>query len=792
MSACLLPTPSLLLAQSTSIPVATGSGATANFFPLSSVRLLQSPFAQAVKSNRDYLLAHDPDRLLAPFLREAGLPAKATTYGNWENTGLDGHTAGHYLSALAFKVASGDDTSDGELARRLDYMLDELERCQNAHGDGYLGGVPGSRELWDQIKAGQINAHGFGLNNRWVPLYNIHKTFSGLRDAYQIAHRTKARAQLIRLGDWWLAQTAGLTDAQVQDMLRSEHGGLNESLADLHVITGEIKYLVEARRLNHRTVLDPLVAGEDRLTGLHANTQIPKVIGLERIAAIERDADAHRGAEFFWHVVTRERSVVFGGNSAGEHFQAKNDFLRILESREGPETCNTYNMLKLTEELFAAGPRADLADYYERALYNHILASIHPTRPGYVYFTPIRPAHYRVYSDPEHAFWCCVGSGMENPGKYGKFIYAQAADGVFVNLFIPSELTFGDGQKLRQTTRFPDESRTRLELRLPRAARFTLHLRHPSWVRAGEFTVRVNGRAVRLASPPSSYVELNRRWRNGDVVEIDLPMHTTVERLSHDSEWAAILHGPIVMAAPAGTDQLTGLVADDSRMGHVAHGPIVPFDQVPVLFATAEDIPARSRLDPSSAELQLTLQDAVSTAPAGQLLRPFFRIHDERYQMYWQLTSPEVHAARRDRVIAEERAKAGREAATLDRVAIGEQQPEVEHDFVGEISNTGIHEGRRWRDGRWFQYTLNTRGAQAATLEIVCWGGDTGRTFDIRVDGTRLATVELKGESPGQFIEKRFPIPADLLAKAVDGRIQVRFEARTRIAGGIFDLRLVK
>jgi uncharacterized protein len=263
------------------------------------VRLLDGPFADAVQANRVYLLAHDPDRLLAPFLREAGLEPKARPYGNWESSGLDGHTAGHYLTALSTMIAAGADTPTGELRHRLDHMLAELERCQQASGDGYLGGVPGSRALWRDIAAGRIDAHGFGLNGKWVPWYNLHKTFAGLRDAWLVAGKEKARDLLIRYGDWCVQLVSNLTDEQMQDMLRAEHGGMNEVLADLYAITGNTSYLEAARRFCHQTVLDPLQRHEDRLTGLHANTQIPKVIGLARIAALTGDRQAGDGARFF-------------------------------------------------------------------------------------------------------------------------------------------------------------------------------------------------------------------------------------------------------------------------------------------------------------------------------------------------------------------------------------------------------------------------------------------------------------------------------------------------------------
>ncbi len=760
-----------------------------NLPPLKAVRLLDGPFADAIKANRTYLLALEPDRLLAPFLREAGLELKARPYGNWESIGLDGHTGGHYLSALATMIAAGADTPEGELKRRLDYMVAELARCQQAAPDGYLGGVPGSRELWSAIATGRVEV----IHRKWVPWYNLHKTYAGLRDAYWLTGNPQARDVLLRCGNWCEKITSGLSDDQMQRMLGQEHGGMNEVLADLYVITGDERFLRLAQRFNHKAVLDPLTRQEDQLTGKHANTQIPKVVGLARIATLTGDPAAAGGARYFWENVTGKRSVAFGGNSVSEHFNDPKDFRRMLEHREGPETCNTYNMLQLTKQLFTARPDAAYADYYERALYNHILASINTERPGFVYFTPIRPQHYRVYSQPDKCFWCCVGTGIENPGRYGEFIYARATNGLYVNLFIASEVTDTNlGLTLRQETAFPDEARTRLTLKLKQPSTFSLYVRHPGWV-ADDFALRVNGQPSTAASAPSSYAELRRQWRDGDTVEVALPMRTTTERLPDGSDWVAILRGPIVLASPAGTNDLRGLYANDSRMGQVAAGPLVPLDQVPVLLASATDVPRHVQPDHASGPLRFRLVDIVEPpAPGGLPLMPFFRLHDQRYQMYWQLTTREQLAARRERLAAEERTRAQREADTLDRVAPGEQQPEVEHDFKGEGSNTGISEGRRWRDGQSFQYTLNPRGEKAVDLVVTYWGGDSERTFDILANGTLLATQELKAEKPGEFIEKRYPLPPDVLATAVDGRVTIKFVAKVWVAGGIFDLRLMK
>lgn len=759
--------------------------------PLTSVRLLDGPFADAVKANRTYLLALEPDRLLAPFFREMGMEPKARPYGNWESTGLNGHTAGHYLSAMAAMIASGADTPDGELRRRLDYMVTEMDRCQKASGDGYIGGVPGSRELWKAIAAGRVEE----INRKWVPWYNLHKIFAGLRDAYWFTGNRQARDILVRCGDWCEAVTARLSDEQMQRMLGQEHGGINEVLADIYTITGNEKYLRLASRFCHKAVLDPLKRHEDQLTGKHANTQIPKVVGLERIATLTGDKEADSGARFFWENVTRKRSLAFGGNSVSEHFNDPKDFHGMLESREGPETCNTYNMLRLTEQLFASQPNAVYADFYERALYNHILASINTRRPGYVYFTPIRPEHYRVYSQPDQGFWCCVGTGMENPGRYGQFIYSQATNGLYVNLFIASEIMATNlGLTLRQETAFPDEPRTRLTLKLRKSAEFALYLRHPGWVASGEFVVKINGKSLVATSAPSSYAELRREWRDGDRVEIEFPMRTAVERLPDGSDWVAILRGPIVLASPAGTNNLEGLYANDGRMAHIAGGPLVSMDRAPVLLASAGEVLQHVKPDAAAGPMHFRLTDVIEpTVKDGLPLVPFFRLHEERYQMYWQLTTKEELAVKRERLAAAERAKALREANTLDRVAPGEQQPEVEHDFVGQNSDSGLRNGRRWRRGEWFQYTLSTRGAKSVELAVTYGGGDTGRGYEVLVNGELLATETADDSTLGQFFVKRYSIPAKVLSDAANGRLTVKFSAKPGARPvGVYDVRLMK
>ncbi len=760
-------------------------------FPLGAVRLLDGPFKHAQDLNRQYLLQLDIDRLLAPFRLEAGLPAKAPKYPNWESSGLDGHTAGHYLTAAAQLWAA---TGDTEMKRRLDAMVADLAECQRAQGDGYVGGIPGGRRLWTAVASGQMDFQSFSLNGAWVPWYNEHKLFAGLRDAWLIGGNAEARTVLVRLADWCDTLLRNLTDEQMQGMLRTEHGGMNEVLADVYAITGDAGHLALARRFSQRALLEPLLRHQDRLTGLHANTQIPKVVGYARIAEFDADASWRDAARFFWNTVSERRSLAFGGNSESEHFNATDDFAPVVESREGPETCNTYNMLRLTEALFRHEPAAHYADFYERALYNHILSSQHPEHGGFVYFTPIRPRHYRVYSQPEQCFWCCVGTGLENHGKYGAFIYAQGGAELFVNLFIAAELDWRErGVRVRQETRFPEEAATRLTISTAQPQRFALQVRHPGWVAPGAFVVRINGERQALVSSPATYVRLEREWRDGDRVEVELPMRTTTERLPDGSDFVAVLHGPLVLAAKTGTENLVGLVADDARMGHAAHGPLEPLDGAPMLVGDPEGLAEAIR---PVAGKPLTFTAAELIRPErfrGLELVPFYRVHDARYMLYWRTAAadeyPRIVAAQE----AAEKARLALESRTVDRVAPGEQQPEVEHGFAGEQSASGVTGGRRWRDAAgWFSYQLKAPSGTALELVVTTRLRERNRAFALVVNDRVLAPAGPKAQPQDGLVDTVCPLPADLIG-AAGGVVTVKFVAKD---GGrtssIYGVRLVK
>ena len=432
----------------------------ADEFPLGDVTLLDGPLKRARDLNIQTLLKYDCDRLLAPYRKEAGLEPRAKTYPNWD--GLDGHVGGHYLTAMAINAATGND----ECRKRMEYMIGELQLCADANaknhpewGKGYVGGMPNSERIWSTFKKGDFRVY-FGS---WAPFYNLHKMYAGLRDAWLYCGNEQAKQLFLGFCDWACDLTAGLTDEQMEQMLGNEHGGMNEVLADAYAMTKEPKYLYVATRFSHRRLLTPMSQRQDNLDNMHANTQVPKVVGFERISELANlypmkqcwladNGDKicgstnfepyHDAANFFWDIVTGERSLAFGGNSRREHFPSKEACIDFINDIDGPETCNTNNMLKLTEDLHRRNPEARYADYYELATFNHILSSQHPKHGGFVYFTPARPRHYRNYSAPNEAMWCCVGTGMENHGKYGQFIYTHVGDALYVNLFVSSELNW--------------------------------------------------------------------------------------------------------------------------------------------------------------------------------------------------------------------------------------------------------------------------------------------------------------------------------------------------------------
>jgi DUF1680 family protein len=767
-------------------------------FSLRDVRLEDGPFKKASDLNIETLLQYDVDRLLAPFLKEAGLTPKGALYDNWGGVkGLDGHVGGHYLSAIAITAAS---TGDQRMYDLMDYMLEELEQCQNANGDGYLGGVPNGKPLWNKIKNGDLST----LGDYWVPWYNIHKIYAGLRDAWLYGGRKKGKDMFLKLCDWGMDVINGLNDEQMETMLNTEYGGMNEVYADAYEKTGNADYLETAKRFSHKRIFNSMVSKVDNLNGEHANTTVPKAVGYAKVAYYTEAPDFTTAADYFWDRVVNYRSVAFGGNSLNERFRDPMQNSLMLEWIQGPETCNTYNMLKLTETLFRITPQAKHADYYERALYNHILASQNPQTGGYVYFTPLRPEHYRVYSTANLDMWCCVGTGMENHGKYGAFIYAHTNNTLYVNLFIASTVQWKDkGVTLTQTTNFPDEETAALTVNMASSKRFKLRIRYPWWIGQGGMTVSVGGKNYAAGCEPDSYVEIDRVWNDGDTVDIQMPMDIYVEDMENVPNCIAIMRGPILLCAETETESSLRVYGDGSRMGHEANGLLKSASGAPVIVGEPEEIIEKLKT--------MEAADGAYTVPGlttkgDVVLKPFFRVHEKRYMMYWvAMTEEEYERLQGNSTDPEDMALANR---SVDSVMPGEQQSEAGHNLKHTnnsesvlLVGTGAFNGeyyRNSRNGAYFEYEMDTEGRTDLSLMVRYWGNEGGenRTFDINIDGQKLVTENLLDRTKfnaEQFFNVEYPIPAARLQGKT--KIVVRFTAPSvnlGYAGNVFYIRLLK
>jgi uncharacterized protein len=611
----------------------TARAATARLspFPLQDVRLLEGPFLEAQQRDLDYLVSLEPDRMLHGFRVNAGLAPKAPVYGGWESEEpwvdirCQGHTLGHYLGAAALMHAS---TGDGRMKRRVDYIVDELGACQRASRSGLVCAFPDG--------AAQLENAVAGRRFIGVPWYTMHKIFAGLRDAHLHAGSGPALEVLTKLADWTAAATGPMTDEAFQRMLGTEHGGMNEVLADVAALTGDPKYLALARRFCHEALLSPLAASRDTLDGLHANTQIPKAVGFARLAESTGEERFARAARFFWQTVADRRSFVTGGHGDGEHFFPPSEFATHLPSAKTMETCCTHNMLRLTRELFQHAPSAAYGDYYERALYNGILASQDPDSGMMTYFQATRPGYVRLFHTPERSFWCCTGTGMENHAKYGDSIYFHGPDALWVNLFIPSSVTWKEqGLRLRQTTAFPDSPVSRLGVTVERPVRLALHVRQPGWCTG--MTIRVNGRSWKAdASDTTGFIAIDREWRSGDVVEVDLPMTLRVEPLPGTTDIVAFLYGPIVLAGRLGREGLapgSQIIVNERESGTMLNAEV----EIPVLVGDPATLLERVQQD---AHDSLTFRTSGIGRPADVELAPYYRVAHERYNLYWVTRRP--------------------------------------------------------------------------------------------------------------------------------------------------------
>jgi DUF1680 family protein len=594
-------------------------------FALGDVDLLDGPFLKARLRCQNYLLSLDPNRMLHTFRINAGLQPKAAIYGGWESapTWTDlhcqGHTLGHYLSACSLMYGA---TRDARFKQRTDSIVAELRDCQAASKTGLLTAFPEGNGLMDVVLSGG--------KYTGVPWYTSHKVLAGLRDASLYTNNPVALEVLVRFCDWAIAATAPLSDEQFQKMLEVEHGGMNEVLADVYAMTGDDRYLTLSKRFCHRQILDPLAKSLDHLDGLHSNTQIPKVIGFNRIYQLTGQKNYLTASAFFWKTVATTRSFVNGNHGEGEHFFPVAEFSEHVFSAKASETCCEYNMLKLTRMLFELNPSASYADFYERALYNDILASQDPDTGTVTYFQGNRPGYMKLYCTPIDSFWCCTGTGMENHAKYNDSIYFKGSDSIYVNLFIPSVVRLQPGVSLTQRTRFPEVPSTKLEWKTDRPVEIAVRLRHPHWCRTA--TVRVNGRPVVESREAGSYIEVKRQWKSGDVIELETPMELRAVPLPGNDRIIAFMYGPVVLAGALGSEGIPP--GGDLNVNERLYGAVLnmPFT-APTLTGYPETLLQQAR--PAAAPLTFTIP--ASGAASSVKLVPYYSIAHQRYATYWKL-----------------------------------------------------------------------------------------------------------------------------------------------------------
>ena len=763
------------------------------FMPLSDVTLLSGMFLTAREVNEDYLMDIEPDRLLAPVLESAGMTAKAQRYGGWETAGyngwgdksISGHSLGHWMSAMSTASVESQRYGD-ELKSRLDYAVSELARIQNETGSGYVGGL--NPLPFEQAFAGTINTpDGFNLNGGWVPWYSVHKIYQGLIDAYEIAGNTQALEVVKKFADWAVDGIERLTDDQMQRMLNVEYGGMNDVFAQLYKITGNERYLTAAVRFTHNSIIDPLAAGRDQLTGMHANTQIPKIIGAA--ATYEQNenlTDFKAASEFFWETVVNNRSFVIGGNSVSEHFEAEGaETLHIKDA----ETCNTYNMIKLTEHLFSWDHKAEYMDYVENALYNDILGSQDPETGNKMYFTSMLPGHFRIYGTPDNSWWCCTGSGMENPGRYSKVIYYKDADKLFVNLYIPSQVRWREtGLTFRTETSFPYSENVTITV-ADGENNAALKLRVPSWTES--MSVKLNGEDID-AEAEDGYITINRLWSKGDTLEITLPMALSVYTARDSEDKVAFKYGPIVLAAPLGTEGFD-VRAIDTRVSELG----LPSNTVAVpSLITESDDPADIITSVDLSTLTFSIDGQYTSDGRTLTLVPFYGIHHQCHNVYWYINSEADPRVEFERALNE---------ITVDSVAPDGQQDEMGHNINHKNSHNGsFYSGATylWRDAygsedAYFSYEMEVSPDTSNYLYVCYWGSDGPfdngghytRSFDILVDGVKIASQTLNRENPDNPYDVFYEIPEDLTSGKDKVTVKFAVQSASTCAGGVLDVR---
>lgn len=752
-----------------SVVVKNSAPAKAKYFPLQDIRLIDSPFLHAMKQNEQWMKELDLDRLLSNFRKNANLKPKAEPYGSWESMGIAGHTLGHLLTAMSQHYAA---TGDEIFKEKINYVVNELDSCQMNFVNGFIGGMPGGDKVFKEVKKGIIRSMGFDLNGIWVPWYNEHKTMMGLNDAYLLAENETAKKVLINLSDYLADVIVSLSEEQMQTMLNCEYGGMNEAFAQLYALTGDKKYLDASYAFYHKGLQDKLAEGVDALQGLHSNTQIPKLIGSARQYELTGNHRDEEIARFSWETLVHHHSYANGGNSMGEYLSVPDK----LSDRLGTntcETCNTYNMLKLTGHLYEWTNDVQYLDFYERALYNHILASQHPKTGNVCYFLSLGMGTCKGFGSRDNNFSCCMGSGFENHSKYGGAIYSYllGEETMNVNLYIPSVLTWKEkSMKLRMATDYPTNGKVIIKLEEASKQHLTINLRRPAWAK-GDLTVHINGSKQKVESTPGSFISLNRRWKKGDVIELILPMPLYTVSMPDNVDRRAVFYGPIILAGTFGTEK--------RKMGDI---PVFVSEEKSLTnyIKKVSDVPLRF----------VTTQPG---EPDGILMMPFYQVADDNQTVYWDVYSSAEWKAVEEKRKAELEHIAILDKKTTDYIILGEMQPERDHNLEGKNTRNGEGYLRKYRftyENGWFAFDMKCDQDTPMQLLLTYYGSDNRKdTFDVMI-GNWTLPVSLSETTQG-FVEQVIDIPLEVTKGKEMVRIMFRAGDKTRVSN-IYNCRLMK
>jgi uncharacterized protein len=748
--------------------------------PLDSVRLTGGPLKRAQDLEFEYLLALEPNRMLAFLRRSAKLEPKAQGYGGWDGDGrqLTGHIAGHYLSGVSLAWAA---SADPRFKERADYIVNELKLIQDAQSDGYLGALMDKdridgKVLFEQLAKGIIRSGGFDLNGMWSPWYVQHKIFAGLRDAYRYTGNRTALDVEVKFAGWAERILAPLTDEQIQRMLATEFGGMNEVLADLYADTGDRRWLTLAGKFHHVAIVDRLAEMKDILPGIHGNTQIPKLYGALKVHLYTGNETEGTAAKYFWNEVTQHHTFATGGNTRNEYFGQPDHLSDMVDGRTA-ETCNVYNMIKMSRTLFSMQTDIRNADYQERALFNHILASQDPDDGRVCYMVPVGRGVQHEYQGKFQSFTCCVGSAMESHALHADGLYYESGDKLWVNLYAPSTADWKTaGVKLEVATDLPIGQAVTVTVTPKSPKKFTLALRRPFWAGNG-FSVKVNGVAMKTVAPASSYVEIARTWKAGDKVELTMPKTLRKEALPDNPNRFAVMWGPLVLAGDLG-----------AAAGRGTSGP-----DVPVMVAPEQTV--ANWLKPVAGKVGMFRTTGVGLKQEIDFV-PFYQLPRRRYAVYWDMYSPAEWTKRETEYRAREEKQKKLEAATIGFAQPGQMQAERDANQQGDSSTPVRVEDRNGRSAtKWFSYDLPVDPAHPLTLIVTYSNENRGpSTCDVLVDGKKIGEQTGPRRSPEQlirFFDVEYRIAPDLIAGK--NKVTVRFEATNgRSTPAVFGVRIVR